>query len=298
MAAATWNLIPSRIPELLSILWNDLLDLDDLSASTASLLRTLSRIYELADEDAVDGKNRAIFLVIHERDDGEDSDGSDVKTSRVLELEDLVPRLWPFFRHNSIAVRRAAIVAFRSLLSWKRKEETLRWLRKLCGSVLDRVFRNVLLESDKEALETSQAVWGIVSPMLTGTPEDVSRVVSAVQPYLKHWFALASHESRAAAMAFDKSVQSGTETTEKISAKKASRLKRKAMGKSGTRHHLGTEASDGMETASGSTSAEEDPEESILMQTSAAAVLGVLGSIWPSVRSEVQLTFIPPFQII
>eukprot|EP00188_Purpureofilum_apyrenoidigerum_P004694 Plantae.Rhodophyta-Purpureofilum_apyrenoidigerum.ctg54986.p1 GENE.Plantae.Rhodophyta-Purpureofilum_apyrenoidigerum.ctg54986~~Plantae.Rhodophyta-Purpureofilum_apyrenoidigerum.ctg54986.p1 ORF type:complete len:124 (-),score=17.91 Plantae.Rhodophyta-Purpureofilum_apyrenoidigerum.ctg54986:13-384(-) len=111
--------------------------------------------------------------------------------------------------------------------------------------------------------------------MLTKDKADVALVVKATEPFLKHWLALASHESRTAAAVYDNSIQKTSKSAPKISAKRAAKMK--AMASKNESKKLGLQA------PTNSTPAQEDPEEGIVMQTSAASVLGILGSIWPSV---------------
>lgn len=50
---------PDSLKQIRDILWNTLLDLDDLSASTASVMKLLSKFYSLA------GPNDKIFLYVY-----------------------------------------------------------------------------------------------------------------------------------------------------------------------------------------------------------------------------------------
>lgn len=77
----------NRVPEILSILWDILLDLDDLSASTASVMNLLAEFY---------------------------SHGISVPTNQ----EKLTPRLWPMMRHTIFAVRNSALKTLEKLVAF------------------------------------------------------------------------------------------------------------------------------------------------------------------------------------
>lgn len=265
----TWKLRPERIEQLLSILWNSLLELDELSASTASVLKLIARVYESAEDD--DTRYKMLTVRAHDEDEDEMDDVP-------LDMATLAPRLWPFFRHHAVKVRRAAIETFLSIVCAERRAETLQWLRVVCGGTLDHVFRNILLESDEKALKTSHKVWARLNPLLTSTDEDIALVVAAVEPYLKHWFTLATCETRSAAIELDK--VAGKPDAAKARPKSAKRLARmKALEKAKAGQQVSSEPTSGPSVPS-----QESSEEAISMQLAAVAGFGVLGSIWPKVR--------------
>ena len=81
-----------QVQEVLVTLWDTLVELDDLTASTNSIMMLLARILSCPSV-APQGTG-----------------GNDVS------LTELVPRLWPFFRHNIKSVRLAALETLKTLL--------------------------------------------------------------------------------------------------------------------------------------------------------------------------------------
>ena len=78
--------------EVLVTLWDTLVELDDLTASTNSIMMLLARILSCPSVAP----------------QGTEGSGSS--------LTELVPRLWPFFRHNIKSVRLAALETLKTLL--------------------------------------------------------------------------------------------------------------------------------------------------------------------------------------
>lgn len=81
-----------QVQEVLVTLWDTLVELDDLTASTNSIMLLLARILSCPS-------------VAPQGTGGKDSS-----------LTELVPRLWPFFRHNIKSVRLAALETLKTLL--------------------------------------------------------------------------------------------------------------------------------------------------------------------------------------
>ena len=84
--------LPFQVPIIINILWDILLDLDDLDSSTKSVLALLSSLIS----------KKAL-------------DNSDVQSAG--DLTELFPRLWPFLKHNISAVRSSALECFKTLLN-------------------------------------------------------------------------------------------------------------------------------------------------------------------------------------
>ena len=80
---------------MLSVLWDSLLDLDDLSASTNSIMELMGTLLSFSHS----------------------SSASSTSHSSSVELINLVPRLWPFLGHNINSVRRSSLQALVTLLS-------------------------------------------------------------------------------------------------------------------------------------------------------------------------------------
>ena len=81
-----------QVQDVLVTLWDTLVELDDLTASTNSIMMLLARILSCPS------------VASQGTEDGDSS------------LTELVPRLWPFFRHNIKSVRLAALETLQTLL--------------------------------------------------------------------------------------------------------------------------------------------------------------------------------------
>lgn len=93
-----------QVQEVLVTLWDTLVELDDLTASTNSIMMLLARILSCPS-------------VAPQGTGGSDSF-----------LTELVPRLWPFFRHNIKSVRLAALETLKTLLVGSLKHKVCKML--------------------------------------------------------------------------------------------------------------------------------------------------------------------------
>ena len=135
--------------ELVQILWDSLLDLDDLSASTNSIMELLSTI--LSQDTPTTG--HAPLL-------------------RPDNLTTLVPRLWPFLSHLIISVRLSSLKALHTILNYSGYTPPLtdgvdnelagvkghEWLRDMLGSMLHQVLQRLVLEGNERARELAHQV--------------------------------------------------------------------------------------------------------------------------------------------
>lgn len=92
-----------QVQEVLVTLWDTLVELDDLTASTNSIMMLLARILSCPS-------------VAPQGTGGSESS-----------LTELVPRLWPFFRHNIKSVRLAALETLKTLLVGSLKHKVQYW---------------------------------------------------------------------------------------------------------------------------------------------------------------------------
>ncbi|KNC80239.1 hypothetical protein SARC_07403 [Sphaeroforma arctica JP610] len=159
----------SKVSELLSILWDTLSDLDDLTASTSSVLSLLAELLSHKD-----------VMLINERD-------PDALTS-------LVPKLFPFFRHSTTAVRKATLrclsmvignVTPLSELEPGRAPPTRQWLEPILPLMVKHLFQNMLLEEKPAITELNNEVWTTVLALI---PTD--NIKSVTQGHLQPWLTL------------------------------------------------------------------------------------------------------------
>lgn len=157
------QLLPSKVPFIVNTLWDALLDLDDLTASTNSIMTLLS------------------LLLTYPQ----------VRQSSMQQsLTVLVPRVWPFLRHTISSVRRAALETLYTLLS-KADQNCSMWINPILQDMLRHIFQCCILESNEDILELVQKVW---MELLAQAPQQY--VVAASCPWMGAWLCLmmqASH---------------------------------------------------------------------------------------------------------
>ncbi|KAJ4851194.1 btaf1 RNA polymerase II, B-TFIID transcription factor-associated [Turnera subulata] len=175
---------------IIMLLWDILLDLDDLSPSTSSVMNLLAEIYsqdEMIPKMTPKEKHELNLNELHVDDVGE---GKEVQENPYM-LSTLAPRLWPFMRHNITSVRHSAIRTLERLLEAGYKRNILEpsgtsfWPSFILGDTLRIVFQNLLLESNEEILQCSDRVWRL----LVQCP--VTDLEAAACSYMSTWIELA-----------------------------------------------------------------------------------------------------------
>ena len=133
-----------RLPKILSILWDILLDLDDLTASTNSVMNLLAEFYSMpitAD---------ATYKMLEEK--------QQLQTT-TDPLATLVPRLWPFLLHNIASVRLATLKTLIKLFSINHTSNS--WMISIIPSGLQYTFQTILLETKPEIIQSAIEFWKI-----------------------------------------------------------------------------------------------------------------------------------------
>ncbi|KAL3875984.1 hypothetical protein ACJMK2_033877, partial [Sinanodonta woodiana] len=160
------NLLSHQIPVILTSLWNTLLDLDDLTASTNSIMTLLST------------------LLAHPK--------APILDLLSVPLHELVPRLWPFFRHNISSVRKAALATLNTLLLVDNTQyPPSAWLPMILQDGLRHVYQRALLEPEPQILDLVEKVW---TQMMIKVPLDF--IVAASIPWMGVWLSLAMQPSK------------------------------------------------------------------------------------------------------
>ncbi|XP_017290585.1 TATA-binding protein-associated factor 172 isoform X3 [Kryptolebias marmoratus] len=157
------QLLPDKVPFIVNTLWDALLDLDDLTASTNSIMTLLSLLLTYPQVR---------------------------QCSLQQSLTVLVPRVWPFLRHTISSVRKAALETLYTLLS-KAEQSCAVWINPILQDMLRHIFQSCILESNEEILELTQKVW---MELLSQAPQQY--VVAASCPWMGAWLCLmmqASH---------------------------------------------------------------------------------------------------------
>nr|BAD25208.1 putative SNF2 domain-containing protein [Oryza sativa Japonica Group] len=189
-AASLVRLNDQMLHSIVMLLWDILLDLDDLSPSTSSVMNLLAEIYsqpemvpKMLGTTAIGGDNEfdlnSVTLVA-----GEEKMGSN---DNPYVLAALTPRLWPFMRHSITSVRRSAVRTLERLLEVGNTRNSAKlWLASILGDALQVVFQNLLLESNDEIIRSSERAWKL---LLQCPTEDLE---SAASSYFSNWVQLAT----------------------------------------------------------------------------------------------------------
>ncbi|ORX49409.1 hypothetical protein DM01DRAFT_355501 [Hesseltinella vesiculosa] len=146
-----------RIQQLMVTLWDCLIDLkDDLTTSTGAVMDLIAKLFE----------QPGVMDIVR-------SAGS---------LADLVPRLYPFFRHTITTVRMAVLNTLMTFLQCSTAPE---WVDE---RVYRLVFQNLLVEERPDLIQRSLQVW---TALTIGGETDQAIVLNGSQNYLGAWFELA-----------------------------------------------------------------------------------------------------------
>ncbi|KAF3440568.1 hypothetical protein FNV43_RR18852 [Rhamnella rubrinervis] len=194
-AAAIVGLQGQILNSIVMLLWDILLDLDDLSPSTSSVMNLLAEIY--SQEEIIPKMmgtltpkdNQEFDLNEHHVDDG--GEGIHSQENPFM-LSTLAPRLWPFMRHSITLVRFSAIRTLERLLEagYKRKisesSSTSFWPSFILEDTLRIVFQNLLLESNDEIVQCSERVWRL---LVKCRAEDLELVARS---HMSAWIELAT----------------------------------------------------------------------------------------------------------
>jgi len=219
------------IDGLVEKLWASTLDLDDLCASTAAVLQLLAELIQLNPRDHT-------------------------------ALGGLLPRLFPFTRHNSAAVRKSVlqvlIVAVENAV--REPADNLGGLDPILPALCAAAFKNVLLESKPDLLDSSKQLWKTLIALVERKP---ASMIGSVKDNVEPWLLVASQDTRASAARFDKA-RNGDNTAMPRAAGPAKRKAGRTVQL--TEHHL---------------VAVEGPDEGFEMQQAAAWALGYLAARWP-----------------
>lgn len=267
-----------RVTRLVSNLWEALLDLDDICASTSSIMKLLSQISALP---VPAGGNSLWLERSSSSDDSDLNDQSKPKSetgdiSIASELIELVPRLWPFFRHSSKSVRHASVNLLETITSHFDEGMFLQWLLPIASDLFNRLYRNILLETEKDILVVSQRIWEH-SLQTFGKRRQLAReYVQVFGPMLEVWIEIASQETRTEAALM---VQNTTKVNSTAARRKAAAARRRAAKKA---KHASVIPQGHRGGDSDSTPVLEGPYDGAIMQRNAAVAIGFLAVFWPN----------------
>nr|XP_043627435.1 TATA-binding protein-associated factor BTAF1 [Erigeron canadensis] len=192
-ASSVVSLSWAMLHSIVMLLWDILLDLDDLSPSTSSVMNLLAEIYSqeamitrMFSAKELKGKQGFDLNEIVSADDYARCVNSQ---ENPYMLSTLAPRLWPFMRHSITSVRYSAIRTLERLLEAEQRRSISEssgsfWPSFILVDTLRIVFQNLLLESNQEILQCSERVWRL----LLECP--VRDLVAAANSYMASWLEL------------------------------------------------------------------------------------------------------------
>jgi len=160
------SLLPQSVPTLCDQLWAQLLELDDLTSSTHSIMALLAELLSQAEGPQV------------------------CFSSSSPPLSSLVPRLYPFLSHSSSQVRKAALSTLLTLSSHSTVAE--HWLPSCAMDLLRNIYQRALLEHNSQNLSLVVSVWNFVC---TNTP--LQPLLMAGCPWFGPWIKLISGPAHA-----------------------------------------------------------------------------------------------------
>ncbi|EYU37472.1 hypothetical protein ABFS82_01G048900 [Erythranthe guttata] len=194
-SAAIVSLKGSMLHSIIMLLWDILLDLDDLSPSTSSVMNLLAEIYSqdqmIPKTFDTLGSKETLELDLNEVGQADDLEEGMSSLENPYMLSTLAPRLWPFMRHSITSVRFSAIRTLERLLEAGYRKSIADgscsfWPSFIVGDTLRIVFQNLLLESNDEIMQCSERVWNLLIKCLV---EDLE---TAAKLYFSSWIVLAS----------------------------------------------------------------------------------------------------------
>ena len=162
IADALVEQLPAELEDVVRVLWQCLGDLkDDLSSSVGGVMDLLAKLLAFP----------SVLALMQSSAFGHS-------------LDELVPRLFPFFRHTIHTVRLAVlntVLVFLHLDGTNREWVDSRLLRLL--------FQNLIVEERAPIRDATATAWEVCLNLAAGSAE---RLFGEAQPYLAGWFALAS----------------------------------------------------------------------------------------------------------
>ncbi|CAI4218026.1 unnamed protein product [Parascedosporium putredinis] len=156
MAKEVVTLRPHSLDALINIVWESLSNLgDDLSASTGKIMDLLATLCSFPEVLRTMKQSAAM----------------DEERSFTL----LVPRLYPFLRHTITSVRLAVLKALMTFANLG-EDASQGWLN---GRILRLIFQNIVVERDKETLNTSIELWLTLVKCLSHNPTHLAEEFGA-----------------------------------------------------------------------------------------------------------------------
>ncbi|KAJ8037888.1 hypothetical protein HOLleu_18825 [Holothuria leucospilota] len=176
---------PDQVPPILVILWDTLLYLDDLTASTSSIMMLLASLlseWKTQNDSSLPGETSL---------PGNTNLPGNSSNPITGNLTELVPRLWPFLSHNSTSVRKAVLNTLLALLGsgTQQRISNSSWLLSLLPDALRHIYQRCILETSSEIIAIIEKVWDAL--LVNVSMLDLS---SSALPFFNMWLCLAMQQ--------------------------------------------------------------------------------------------------------
>ncbi|KAL5274579.1 hypothetical protein ACFFRR_000969 [Megaselia abdita] len=173
-----------QVSKIVELLWNLLLNIDELSSASKDFMTLLATILSLP--------NASEWI-------------------KMDSMEVLLPRIWPFLAHNSKGVRRSTLTTIHALTVKKKPVSdnvnngectnfqinlgVSQWSPNLVQDALRHIYQRILIESNEDIQNLCISVW---KNLIHNS--DLSALLNAACPYVSSWICLAMQPPR---MPFD-----------------------------------------------------------------------------------------------
>lgn len=152
--------LPDKINPTLDFLWDALLDIDDLTSSTGSIIMLLSSLLTF--------KNTYQDL---------------------SSLNELIPRLWPFLGHNLVSVRKSVLEALLVLCD---VSQDISWMSKeTFENALALLFQRSIVETNKDIYQLLYKVWEKII-----TKQNKKELYDVCVNFISYWICLSMHPAK------------------------------------------------------------------------------------------------------
>lgn len=177
------ELVPDYVPEIVTKLWDLLNEQDELASACNSFMGLLASILNLP------------------------------QTQNLLppqNLNEIVPRLWPFLYHSTSSVRKETL---QTLLTLSELKTNKKWEAQLLQDAMRHCFQRVLIEPQSDVRKMSELVWNSLI-----INSDLNELLHATCPLISIWLYLCMQSTR---IPFDQNylIQTKKQQNELIQAK-------------------------------------------------------------------------------
>lgn len=150
--------LPDKINPTVDFLWDALLQIDDLTSSTASIIQLLSSLLSST-------------CTLEE------------KYSDITSVNQLIPRLWPFLGHDLISVRKSVLEA---LIVLTNARQDLSWMsQETFDHALALIFQRSLVETNQQVFSLLLNAW---QALIVKVDKQILYTISA--RYISYWICL------------------------------------------------------------------------------------------------------------